>query len=226
MYVNDALRCFTRIHLAPFISMARKTKEDAQATRDLLLDTAEHLFSERGVSACSLNEIAQAADLTRGAVYWHFENKADLLKALWERVALPIQQAFEQVDQQQADDPLSRIRHKACWMASHIEHDSHINAMMKILLLRCEFTDETESARAHFREVREECLSNMAEEFRLAVKAGQLPDKLDAETSALGLFGLADGLCFHWLIDPARFAIEASTRNAVAAYLNGLSCTN
>ena len=188
-----------------------------------MLDTAEHLFSERGVSRCSLNEIAQTANLTRGAVYWHFENKADLLKALWERVALPIQQAFEQVDLKQANDPLSRIRHKACWMASHIEHDHHINAMMNILLLRCEFTDETESARAHFRGVREECLSKMAEDFRLAIKAGQLPATLDAEGSALGLFGLVDGLCFHWLIDPKRFAIKAHTLNAVDAYLMGLA---
>lgn len=206
--------------------MVRKTKEEAQATRDLLLDTAERLFSERGVSRCSLNEIAQTASLTRGAVYWHFENKADLLKALWERVALPIQQAFEQVDLQQANDPLSRIRHKACWMACHIEHDPHISALMNILLLRCEFTDETESARAHFRGVREECLGKMADEFRQAIKANQLPASLDAEGSALGLFGLVDGLCFHWLIDPKRFAIKSHTLKAVDAYLNGLARTN
>lgn len=205
--------------------MVRKTKEEAQITRDLLLDAAEALFSVRGVSHSSLNDIAKAAGLTRGAVYWHFENKADLLKALWERVALPVQQALAQVDQEQADDPLSRLRLKACWMAAHIEEDKHIRAIMNILMLRCEFTEETESARAHFRNVREECLKEMTEVFRQAIARQQLPTGLDAERSAMGLFGLVDGLCFHWLIDPARFPIHSHTTAAVDAYLAGLSCT-
>lgn len=205
--------------------MVRKTKEEAQITRDLLLDAAETLFSIRGVSHSSLNDIAKAAGLTRGAVYWHFENKADLLKALWERVALPMQQALAQVDQDQADDPLGRIRLKACWMAAHIEQDARIRALMSILMLRCEFTEETESARAHFRNVREECLSEMTASFRQAIAERQLPVGLDAEACALGLFGLVDGLCFHWLIDPARFPIHRHTASAVEAYLAGLDCT-
>lgn len=205
--------------------MARKTKEEAQATRDLLLDTAQQLFSEQGVSRTSLNEIALAAKLTRGAVYWHFDNKTDLLKALWERVALPVQRAFEQVDQDKADDPLSRIRQKACWMAEHIEDDPRIRSIMSILMLRCEFTDETESARAHFRGVREECLGHMCEDFKHAMQNGQLPATLSAEQSAFGLFGLVDGLCFHWLIDPSRFSIKTHTRVAVQAYLQGLDGT-
>lgn len=205
--------------------MARKTKEEAQATRDLLLDTAEQLFGEQGVSRTSLNEIALAANLTRGAVYWHFDNKTDLLKALWERVALPVQRAFEQVDQDKADDPLSRIRQKACWMAEHIEDDPRIRSIMSILMLRCEFTDETESARAHFRGVREECLGKMCEDFKHAMQHGQLPTTLSAEQSAFGLFGLVDGLCFHWLIDPSRFSIKIHTRAAVQAYLQGLDGT-
>jgi TetR/AcrR family acrAB operon transcriptional repressor len=206
--------------------MVRKSKEDALATRELLLDTAEKLFSIQGVSSTSLNDIAQAAHLTRGAVYWHFTNKADLLKALWERIALPLQQAFEQVDLEQATDPLRRIRQKSCWMAEHIGQDAHMLATMSILMLRCEFTTETENLRAHFREVREECLVNMRAEFAHAIAAHQLPSSLDAECGALGLFGLVDGLCFHWLLDQARFDIKSQTRMAVDAYLLGLIRTN
>ena len=86
--------------------MARRTKEDAAETRSRLLDAAELLFHEKGVSRTSLNDIALAAGATRGAIYWHFENKGDLLTALWERVALPMQQAFDEVAQQQALDIL------------------------------------------------------------------------------------------------------------------------
>ncbi|MBA4253114.1 MAG: TetR family transcriptional regulator, partial [Comamonadaceae bacterium] len=51
--------------------MPRKTKAEAELTRQRLLDAAELLFLERGVSRTPLHEIAAAAGATRGAIYWH-----------------------------------------------------------------------------------------------------------------------------------------------------------
>ncbi len=59
--------------------MARKTKQQALETRQHILDVAMRLFSQQGVSATSLAQIAQAAGVTRGAIYWHFKDKSDLL---------------------------------------------------------------------------------------------------------------------------------------------------
>ena len=69
--------------------MARRTKEDAAATRELLLDAAEREFCERGASRTSLAEVASAAGVTRGAVYWHFRDKSDLFSAMCARAKLP-----------------------------------------------------------------------------------------------------------------------------------------
>ena len=74
--------------------MARRTKADAQTTRNNLLDAAEQLFQSRGVSHTSLNDIATAAGTTRGAIYWHFKDKADLFNAMMERVTLPLEQSL------------------------------------------------------------------------------------------------------------------------------------
>ena len=68
--------------------MVRRTKADALATRNSLLDAAEHLFQARGVSRTSLNDIATAAGTTRGAIYWHFKDKADLFNAMMERAGM------------------------------------------------------------------------------------------------------------------------------------------
>ena len=46
--------------------MVRRTKEDAVATRNSLLDAAERVFYDKGVSRASLGDIAQAAGATRG----------------------------------------------------------------------------------------------------------------------------------------------------------------
>ena len=62
--------------------MARKTKEDAQATRESVLIAALDLFSEKGYSRTTFSDIAKRIGMTRGAVYWHFADKPALLAAL------------------------------------------------------------------------------------------------------------------------------------------------
>ena len=75
--------------------MARCTKQEAQITRERLLDAAERVFEARGVARTSLAEIAQAAGVTRGALYWHFKDKAALFNAMLDRVALPLSAELE-----------------------------------------------------------------------------------------------------------------------------------
>jgi AcrR family transcriptional regulator len=60
--------------------MARITRAASKArTRQRLLDEADRLFRERGYTATSLEQIAEAADVTKGAIYGHFSSKEDLL---------------------------------------------------------------------------------------------------------------------------------------------------
>src|SRR3954462_12004933 len=73
--------------------MVRKTKEEALATRGRILDAAEELFQAQGVAGTSLQDIAAAAGVTRGAIYWHFDDKADLFNAMMARVCLPLEQS-------------------------------------------------------------------------------------------------------------------------------------
>lgn len=201
--------------------MVRKTKEDALATRAQLLDAAAHAFSEQGVAHTTLSEIACSAGLTRGAVYWHFDNKADLLAALWERATLPMEQ-FEEVDRAHAADPLRRIREKCLAVLKRTVHDPDTQALLSILMLKCEWVEEIADARKLFLEEREKCLGKITAEFREAIAAKQLPKKLNPESAALGLFGLVDGLTMHWLFDTARFSLDHTAPLWVDAYLNGL----
>ena len=64
--------------------MARKTKEDAEQTRLAILDSALITFYEKGFARTTFDEIAKRINLTKGAVYWHFRNKADIVAALIE----------------------------------------------------------------------------------------------------------------------------------------------
>lgn len=59
--------------------MARKTKEEAQRTKQKLLDSALEVMCERPYSRISMTEIAERIGYSKGAIYWHFNNKHDLL---------------------------------------------------------------------------------------------------------------------------------------------------
>jgi TetR/AcrR family acrAB operon transcriptional repressor len=74
--------------------MARSSPEVAARTRESVIDAALHVFAERGFAATQLEEIAQRAEVTRGAVYHHFDGKTDLylavLRERWQRATAPI----------------------------------------------------------------------------------------------------------------------------------------
>src|SRR5437879_12293622 len=90
--------------------MARRTKEDAAATRELLLDAAEREFCERGASRTSLAEVASAAGVTRGAVYWHFRDKSDVVSAMCASAKLSIETMVDRASSTQQEDPLATLR--------------------------------------------------------------------------------------------------------------------
>lgn len=54
--------------------MVRRTKEEAQETRQQILEAAEKAFHARGVARTTLADIAKLAGVTRGAIYWHFQD--------------------------------------------------------------------------------------------------------------------------------------------------------
>ncbi len=73
----------------------RPNAERIAATRAALLDAAHGLFVERGYAATSTPEISAAAGLTRGALYHHWADKADLLRAVLEREAEAVRHAID-----------------------------------------------------------------------------------------------------------------------------------
>lgn len=56
-----------------------------QLTRDALIEAAAHVFTRRGFHAASLDEIAETAGFTRGAIYKNFADKEDLFFAVFDR---------------------------------------------------------------------------------------------------------------------------------------------
>ena len=122
--------------------MVRRTKEDAQETRTLILDTAEQVFREKGVGHTTLAEIAAAAGVTRGAIYWHFDNKAALLQAMNDRVHLPLEAMHQALADIALTDPLAKMRESAHGVLKQVAHDPRSRRVFEIFSFKCEFVGE------------------------------------------------------------------------------------
>ena len=127
--------------------MARRTKEDADATRNSLLDAAERVFYEKGVSRASLSDIAQAAGATRGAIYWHFKDKVDLFNAMMDRVTHPLEQVGSKSASMATLPPLERLRSMVDFVQRTIVQDERTRRVFEIALYRVEYVNDLAAVR-------------------------------------------------------------------------------
>lgn len=193
--------------------MVRKTKAEALETRNLLLDAAEKVFLEQGFSHASLNDVAHAADLTRGAVYWHFKNKADLFEALIERVRLPIETLGDCGASEDDPNPLARLRDFAILALKETAVNPRRRRVFTILFHKFEYSREAEGIELRQQAAFMDCLHRVERSLQSAVNRKQLPDNLDVKRSAWAFQSYFTGLLSNWLFMPGSFDLEA---NAIA----------
>jgi len=201
--------------------MVRRTKDEALATRHCILDAAELLFQQRGVSRTSLQDIAEAATLTRGAIYWHFKDKADLFNAMMERATLPFEETMGEMPEDAAD-PLGTIEERFVQALRLTTHNPATRRVFEIATHKVEYVDELQAVRDRHLLNRDQCLGQMEQMLKLAVKRGQISRKTPARAVAFGLHALVDGLIQNWLLDPEAFDLVRVGRQVLRAYLGGL----
>ncbi len=163
--------------------MARKTKEDTQATREGILDAAEACFHEHGVARTTLEMIGARAGYTRGAVYWHFKNKSEVLAAIVERVHLPFMQELERTSTDQRDTPVHDLRAVMIHSFIELSEDERLRKTMEIMLRSDASADTrvlTEMQQAGFRDA----LDRMERALRRARDLGQLREGADPKIAA------------------------------------------
>jgi TetR/AcrR family acrAB operon transcriptional repressor len=202
--------------------MARRTKEEAAATRDSILDAAEKLFVEQGVSRTTLQHIATAAGVTRGAIYWHFDDKGALFNAMMERAILPLEAEMQVLDQAESDDPLVDLRNHMLAVLDRTVNDPSARRVFEIATLKVEFVDEMNAVRQRRKDNMANWMTRAERRIRLAADKGLLARHVDASRVALALWIMIDGLIRNWMFDPQGFDLLALGKCVIDPYLDGL----
>lgn len=204
--------------------MAKKTKEEAAKTRQRLIDTAILTFAQQGFSNTTLDDIACAAQVTRGAIYWHFTNKTELFNAIWQEQR-PLRERIDRKAQLHfSNDPQGLFRHSLTEALRLIAKNPFEQALIEILYHKCEFTQNmTPEA-----EIRERLFFNPANVTELLEKCRlQDPHFLSGsvETALIIIQGYLSGIVKNWLMLGKCFDLAALAPQLVDGLLVMLRMT-
>jgi TetR/AcrR family acrAB operon transcriptional repressor len=203
--------------------MARRTKEEALETRTRILDAAEVVFHDRGVANASLEDIAAEADVTRGAIYWHFKDKAELFDAMMQRVALPVEDILERAGGHCDAEPLQVLRRATVDVLLRTARDKRVQRVFDIAYHRCEYVGDAAGVRDRHIASQAECLKTIEAAMRACVESGALPKSVNPREAAIGALSLVSGLIANWVLAPKSFSLERHAESLVDIWFRGLA---
>jgi TetR/AcrR family acrAB operon transcriptional repressor len=180
------------------------------------------MFARQGVTRTSLEHIALAAGVTRGAIYWHFCNKTELFYAMREQVSLP---CLDHIDLAllQADpaDPLAGVERLLRGLINRVETDVATRQTFQIMTFKCEYVGELQRELKLQATRNRELISKLTEAYRRAARAKQLRAGLRPELAALDTFSFLVGLLRLWLMDEGGMLVRNTAVKLIGAHIAG-----
>ena len=198
----------------------RRTKQESERTRQSILAAARRVFARQGVTRTTLGEIAAAAGVTRGAIYWHFANKTALFFAMREQMAVPM---IDQMDlvllRADKSDPLAGVERFLRGILESLESDAMARQTLQIMGFKCEYVGEFERELVLQRLRCSELISKLSEAYSRASRAGKLRVGLSPSMAALETCSFLIGLVRLWLLDARGSLARRAARKLISAHV-------
>jgi len=199
----------------------RKTKEDAQKTRKDILKAALNVFSNNGYTNSNLHDIAEYAGVTRGAIYWHFENKAKLYNTLINEANTRVDTVIAQAIQNGGTyrEMCKRIM-IAQWQL--LEEDEEYRAKINLFMFNTGVAPELDESRRALLENFKQLVETVAGYMKAAIELGQARnDKSPIELSHAFL-AYQQGVTVNWLQNPTMFSIKEMAPALADIFVDGI----
>lgn len=194
-------------------------RPDVSAERkDLILNTAEDVFSERGFDEARMDDIAERAGLSKGAIYWYFKKKDDIIAALLDRV---FRRSINSMRALATED--SPVLARLAAIGRQISRD--YQAMTHLMPIALEFYAialRQRNVRKHLAAMYAEILAIFVPLIEEGIRRGELDPALDPRQAATALIGIYEGLGLVWSISPKTVDWKTLGPEAVVMFTNGL----
>ncbi|MCE7886632.1 MAG: TetR family transcriptional regulator [Alphaproteobacteria bacterium PRO2] len=200
----------------------RRAKEDAKKTREDILNAAVRFFSEKGVARTTLDEVAKAANVTRGAVYWHFENKTQIFEALHDRLHRPFIDMILDDLKKDHPEPVIQLRDLCTKILLDLEQDEQKRQALFLFLIKCDYSGDLAIYKDEHREKKAESMRLFKHYFEKAKRAGKLPPKANPELLAESTSCFMKGILFEYLDNQKEFNIKDKVPKLIGLFFKNI----
>ncbi|MBN2415467.1 TetR family transcriptional regulator [bacterium] len=199
----------------------KRTREDAEQTRKDLIDAAIRVFGRHGYAATKLSDIADEADVTRGAIYHHFGNKKELYLAIHKEKINPYIQLAE--DLLRSDlSPLDKIRTMLKELITKANTDITFAAEQRFTLIRDLDMIEDREVQNYLHSSGEHLFNRLAAVIGEGIETGEIRKEVDPGIAAINLISYMRGLASLLIMEKSMQMFTVNTDELVEQLLKGL----
>lgn len=202
--------------------MVRRTKEEAQKTRDEILTAASKVFCDNGFANSSLEDIATEANVTRGAIYWHFKNKNDIFEALHDQLRCPLVELLLRELEENHPDPISQLQQNCTKLLIELNEDDHQRRILTLFMKKSDYHGDLECCKISHDEKKAKHLNALKSYFDMAkTKSNQLQE-YDSEALAQSISFFMKGIIMDFLENPENMNVRERAPLLMEIFFSGL----
>ena len=200
----------------------KRTKEEALETKNALLNAALSVFSQKGFQAAGLQEIAEEAGVTRGAIYHHFDGKMEMFTTLVEEASKASGAVIGKSIAEGGSfvEVLQRVLVRSLQL---LEEDTRFREVKAITLYKTGMVDELSEFNQQRSEQTSMLVQQLAQMMAQGIAEGLLRADMAPEVVARAFIAFQEGLADLYLTNPALFSISEEAPMFAEIFLNGVS---
>ena len=222
MRITIEIIIYTSSNVCNLGETMRKTKEEAEKTREAILKAALRVFSDKGYAGTRLSDIAAEMGVTRGAIYWHFKDKQDLYESLISNVTGRTDDIFKQA-MAMPISPLMKIQTIMERFLTLLQSDEEFRAVNALIMFKNRTTESLMQSNCEIRSQIEKRVQAISQLFEEGKRIGEIrPDVDDMDIAWVGTC-FVHGVISFWLFDSTIFDIKAKAKSWVDILINGIA---
>ena len=201
----------------------RRTKKDAEKTRETLLISAVKVFNNKGFVNATLADIAKESGVTRGAIYHHFGNKDDFIDAIIQTNKNKMDQVVQKVIDSD-NDIFSSIKEIFNTLFQKLESDE-LYRYGEELFLKMQLSGDVKN-QSKLKEASDEGFTKLVDAFDQAKEKGFISKNSDTKRYATMIASAYLGIIVSWLLHPEIISLRKDGMSLLNLLIDSLSIEN